>query len=204
MHVIACNYKQLHALHAITCNYTFFYSSQNFSPPLQAILLHLHSGFVQQTCSIRTRNFILTLAHGWWQDSCPILTQQLPSTRKKEETLQVFAMWSSWNSAQSVYFKAGTIHILIQCQRSLLMPRPLWFMWWLQPWASLISRRQISCWVTLFLANTLWLHTIWCKYIIITCFLHSVCMQILTSFFPSSWVPDSQLLKLCNYHVIDK
>ena len=43
-----------------------------------------------------------------------------------------------------------------------------------------------------------------CKYIIITCFLHSVCMQILTSFFPSSWVPDSQLLKLCNYHVIDK
>ena len=24
MHVIACNYKQLHALHAITCNYTFW------------------------------------------------------------------------------------------------------------------------------------------------------------------------------------
>ena len=130
----------------ITLNYT---NLVVFQHPLQAFVIHWQRCFMQQTCSIHMRTFDLALPHGWWADLCPMLTQRLPSTQGKEETLYVFATWSSWHSARIVCLKAGTRPMLIRCQWSLQTARPDWLTLWLPcPW--LISRRQISCWVTPF------------------------------------------------------
>ena len=142
-----------HALHLITCithNYMHSAASQT---PLYACLAHWHHCFMQQTCSIHMRNFVLARPHGWWAEFCPILTQKSPSIKNLVETLQVFTTWSSRHSALSVCSKAGTRSMLIWCQRSSLTARSDWLTLLLPcPSWSLISKRLINCWVIPFLA----------------------------------------------------